>query len=138
MPEAEYEYAARAGTRTAYPSGDDITLNGTVMANCSGCGSKWDLKQPAPLGSFAPNNFGLYDMVGNVLEWTEDCAHGNYKDAPPDGSAWIEGGNCKFRVVRGGSWSTPDTLRSANRIAGATGNRGSDLGFRVARTLDTR
>ena len=59
------------------------------MANCDGCGSKWDDQQTAPVGSFAPNKFGLYDMVGNVLEWTEDCLHENYNGAPADGSAWL-------------------------------------------------
>ena len=71
LTEAEYEYAARAGTETAYPWGDEIG-DGT-MANCDGCGSQWDNKQTAPVGSFAANGFGLYDMVGNVWEWTEDC-----------------------------------------------------------------
>ena len=89
LTEAEYEYATRAGTTTTYPWGDDIKLNGQAMANCDGCGSKWDDKQTAPVGSFAPNKFGLYDMVGNVFEWTEDCVHKNYNGAPTDGSAWL-------------------------------------------------
>ena len=72
LSEAEYEYATRAGTTTVYPWGDDIKLNGQVMANCNGCGSKWDHTQPAPVGSFAPNQFGPYDMIGNVWEWVED------------------------------------------------------------------
>ena len=66
LSEAEYEYAARAGTTTIYPWGDDIKLNGQAMANCRRCGSKWDGEQTAPVGSFAPNNFGLYDIVGNA------------------------------------------------------------------------
>jgi hypothetical protein len=66
LSETEYEYATRAGTQTAYPWGDDITLNDMVMTNCSGCGSQWDTKRTAPVGSFPPNAFGLYDMVGNV------------------------------------------------------------------------
>ena len=69
---AEYEYAMRAGTQTVYPWGDTI---GTNNANCHSCGSQWDAKQTAPVGSFAANGFGLYDMVGNVREWTEDCYH---------------------------------------------------------------
>ena len=88
---AEYEYATRAGTQTAYPWGDAV---GTNNANCHSCGSQWDARQTAPVGSFPPNGFGLYDMVGNVREWTEDCYHDTYSDAPKDGSAWIEGGNC--------------------------------------------
>ena len=109
-----------------------------TMANCDGCGSQWDSKQTAPVGSFAPNQFGLYDMVGNVWEWTEDCCHDNYDGAPADGSAWIEGGDCKSRIVRGGSWvSSPGYLRSAIRSRSTTDIRGNDLGFRVGRTLST-
>jgi formylglycine-generating enzyme required for sulfatase activity len=138
LSEAEYEYAARAGTTTAYPWGDDIKLNGQAMANCSGCGSKWDSTQTAPVGSFPPNKFGLYDMAGNVFEWTEDCVHNNYNGAPADGLAWITGGDCTNRSIRGGPWNvTPDGLRSARRGRGTTDGRDSLLGFRVARTLLT-
>ncbi len=133
LTEAEYEYAARAGTQTAYPWGDDIGKNN---ANCNACGSKWDGKQTAPVGSFAPNQFGLYDTVGNVYGWVEDCVHGNYNGAPTDGSAWIEGGNCKNRTLRGGSWNlTPAVLRSAHRSGASADVRSFNLGFRVARTL---
>jgi formylglycine-generating enzyme required for sulfatase activity len=112
LSETEYEYAARAGTQTAYPWGDDIGKNN---ANCTACGSKWDRRQTAPVGSFAANGFGLYDMVGNVGEWVEDCYHENYLGAPIDGSAWTSE-NCGHRVTRGGSWLTvPDGLRSASR-----------------------
>ena len=138
LSEAEYEYATRAGTTTTYPWGDDIKLNGQAMANCNGCGSKWDNSQTAPVGSFAHNKFGLYDMVGNVWEWTEDCAHQNYNEAPMDGSAWRKdnGGDCTRRVIRGGSgMSIPDILASAYRLANTTGTRNDDIGFRVARTL---
>ncbi|MGC2079467.1 MAG: formylglycine-generating enzyme family protein [Xanthobacteraceae bacterium] len=130
---AEYEYATRAGTQTAYPWGDAI---GTNNANCHACGSQWDAKQTAPVGSFAANGFGLYDMVGNVREWTEDCYHDSYSGAPTDGSAWIEGGNCYDRVVRGGSFLlAPAFLRSASRYWFTTDYRLRYLGFRVARTL---
>jgi formylglycine-generating enzyme required for sulfatase activity len=136
LSEAEYEYATRAGTTTAYPWGNDIGKNN---ANCNGCGSKWDKGQTAPVGSFAPNKFGLYDMVGNVFGWTQDCAYDNYNGAPTDGSAWIEDSNCKYRVVRGGSWFlTPDNLRSAARVWLASGGRNlSLLGLRLGRTLLT-
>jgi formylglycine-generating enzyme required for sulfatase activity len=100
LTEAEYEYATRAGTQTAYPWGDDIGKNN---ANCDGCRSPWDGKRTAPVGSFAANAFGLYDMVGNVWAWTEDCWHDNYNGAPADGLAWASG-DCSRRVVRGGSW----------------------------------
>jgi formylglycine-generating enzyme required for sulfatase activity len=138
LSEAEYEYATRAGTETAYPWGDDIKLNGEAMANCSGCGSQWDNKQTAPVGSFAGNRFGLYDMVGNVWEWTEDCWHNGYGGAPADGSPWTRStsGDCSFRVIRGGTWGyDPGVVRSASRSSSPSGNRLSLLGFRVARTL---
>ena len=133
LSEAEYEYATRAGTTAAYPWGDDIGENN---ANCIGCGSRWDDKQTAPVGSFSPNKFGLFDMVGNVWEWTEDCAFGSYDGAPTDGSARTGSGDCNFRVVRGGAWSyDPVDLRSAYRLGYHPDARGNNLGFRVARTL---
>jgi formylglycine-generating enzyme required for sulfatase activity len=143
LTEAEYEYATHAviettATETAYPWGNDIELNGKAMANCRGCGSEWDGKT-APVGSFSPNKFGLYDMVGNVYEWVEDCYHPNYKDAPGDGSDWTAGcPDNNIRVVRGGSWSyTPGSLRSAGRGRTTADVRGDNVGFRVARTLVT-
>lgn len=134
LSESEYEYAARAGTATVYPWGDDI---GNNNANCKGCGSQWDAKQTAPVGSFAPNRFGLNDMVGNVFEWTEDCVHDSYDGAPTDGSAWVTDGYCDTHVIRGGSWlSPPENLRSADRVWLTSFDRqDSGLGFRVARTL---
>jgi formylglycine-generating enzyme required for sulfatase activity len=76
-------------------------------------------------------------MVGNVWEWVEDCWHANYNGAPTDGSAWIEGGNCTYRVVRGGAWgSSPDDLRSADRIGVTIDDRSGYLDFRLARTLN--
>jgi len=134
--EAEYEYATRAGTQTVYPWGDDIRLDNSAMANCNSCGSKWDNSTTSPVGSFPPNKFGLYDMVGNVWEWTEDCWHVNYNDAPTDGSAWTTGADCSDHVIRGGSRiDHPILLRSANRGALHPGVRLNYLGFRVARTL---
>jgi formylglycine-generating enzyme required for sulfatase activity len=135
LSESEYEYAARAGTRTAYPWGDEIKLNDQAMADCNGCGSQWDGNQTASVGSFSANAFGLYDMVGNVWEWTEDCWRDNYKEAPADGSPRTSG-DCSRRVVRGGAWNhDPDKLRSAYPLEIFDASRGSDLGFRVARTL---
>ncbi len=133
LSESEYEYATRAGTQTAYPWGNAV---GTNKATCHACGSQWDARQTAPVGSFSANRFGLYDMVGNVREWTEDCYHDSYTGAPADGSAWINGANCYDRVVRGGSWLTaPAFLRSASRYWFTTDYRLRYLGFRVARTL---
>jgi formylglycine-generating enzyme required for sulfatase activity len=133
LTEAEYEYAARAGSTMVYPWGDDIGLNN---ANCKGCGSRWDNTQTAPVGSFAANGFGLFEMIGNVWEWVEDCVNENYQGAPTDGSAWTKDGDCKTRIVRGGSWNnTPVNLRSANRVGTSVGFRDNLLGFRIARTL---
>ncbi len=130
--EAEWEYAARAGSTTRYWWGND---SGKNNANCGGCGSRWDGKQTAPVGSFRPNDFGLSDTAGNVWEWVEDCWNENYHGAPSDGSAWL-GGNCSNRVLRGGSWSDiPRDLRSAYRLRIRTGYLYDYLGFRVARTL---
>jgi formylglycine-generating enzyme required for sulfatase activity len=135
LSEAEYEYAARGGTETKYQWGDDIKLGGNAMANCVDCGSQWDGKRTAPVGSFAPNGFGLYDMVGNVFQWTTDCWHDSYSSAAADGSPWTSG-DCNRHVVRGGSWhATTDLLRSAYRLDYFSVNRFSALGFRVARTL---
>jgi formylglycine-generating enzyme required for sulfatase activity len=132
LSEAEWEYAARAGSQMAYPWGDEI---GKGNANCGSCGSEWDHKQTTPVGQFPANDFGLHDMQGNVWEWVEDCYHGNYNGAPTDGSAWTTG-DCSLRVVRGGSWYVnPENLRSARRIRGTTDDPSIDLGFRVGRTL---
>jgi formylglycine-generating enzyme required for sulfatase activity len=111
LSEAEWEYAARAGTQTTYPWGNQI---GKGNAVCVGCGSKWDGKQPAPVGSLAPNAFGLYDMAGNLREWVEDCYQQSYSGAPKDGSAWTPD-PCHYRDVRDGSWGYPELPRSAAR-----------------------
>jgi len=132
LTEAEYEYTARAGSQTAYPWGADL---GNNNANCNSCGSEWDNKQTAPVGSFGPNKFGLYDVVGNVWEWVEDCYNADYADAPLDGTAWTSG-NCNLRVVRGGSWSAgPRNLRSAARYEVSTDLRDRRFGFRIGRIL---
>jgi formylglycine-generating enzyme required for sulfatase activity len=143
LTETEYEYVTRAGTQTTYPWGDAI---GSGNAHCKDCGSEWDYNQTVPVGSFAANGFGLYDMVGNVYEWTEDCWHDNYNGAPTDGSAWMcddkvrnaplscrEGGNCIGHVLRGGTWSADD-VRSASRRWSTNVDRQGSTGFRVART----
>jgi formylglycine-generating enzyme required for sulfatase activity len=134
LSEAEYEYAARAGAQTEFPWGNDIDLNGKPMANYHGCGSEWD-NQTAPVASFPANSFGLYDMVGNTWEWTEDLWNESYEGAPADGSPWTSG-DLSLRVVRGGSWDQgPGALRPVTRFRANQSAAGSILGFRVARTL---
>ncbi len=131
--EAEWEYAARAGTQSAYWWGDEIGRNRT---NCDGCGSEWDDSKPAPVGAFSPNPFGLHDMLGNVWEWLEDCWHDDYDGAPADGSAWLsdDGGP---RGVRGGSWAVdPEHLRSALRYGASPEDQLDSLGFRLVRDFD--
>lgn len=133
LTEAEWEYAARAGTTTAYYWGDDRRKG---MANCDGCGSEWDNQQTAPVGSFPPNPFGLYDMAGNVLQWTEDCYHENYNGAPTDGSAW-KGRICDARMMRGGSWfNSTYYIRASQRFIVSPHFRANNAGFRVAKTLE--
>jgi formylglycine-generating enzyme required for sulfatase activity len=132
LSEAEFEYAARARTLKAYPWGNEIGKNN---ANCADCGSQWDNVEPSPVGSFKANEFGLYDMHGNVWQWLEDCYHRDYEGTPQDGSAWIEGGDCSRHIVRGGSWGDSSRdLRSASRGWNATGLRTTHQGFRAART----
>ena len=132
LSEAEFEYAARSGTETAYYWGNEV---GKGNADCYNCGSIFDNKQAAPVGSFPANAFGLYDMAGNVWQWTEDCLHDSYNGAPDNGSAWTSK-NCKRHVLRGGAWLSQFLLtRSASRIRPATGERGAAIGFRIARTL---
>jgi len=133
LTEAEWEYAARAGATSIYYWGDQI---GTNNADCLHCGSQWDGQKPAPVGSFRPNKFGLYDMAGNVWQWVEDCYHSTYDNAPADGSAWMTGGTCASHMARSGAWDySPPRLRSADRDGYATSTKVFYLGFRLARTL---
>jgi formylglycine-generating enzyme required for sulfatase activity len=134
--EAEWEFAARGGTKTARWWGDAI---GTNRADCNGCGSPWDDKLLADVDSFAPNPFGLYGMLGNAWQWTADCWHVNYKGAPTDGSVWV-GKDCARHVIRGGSWDNlPVFVRSASRSGSVTDGGEYDYssltGFRVTRDL---
>ncbi|MES1981418.1 MAG: SUMF1/EgtB/PvdO family nonheme iron enzyme [Pseudomonadota bacterium] len=113
--EAEWEFAARAGTATEYYWGNEI---GSNNANCAGCGSRWDGEQTAPAGNFAANGYGLHDMLGNVWQWTNSC--------------WD--GNCAKRVIRGGSWKlVPQYLSAVNRGRRIAWSRDYDLGFRLVR-----
>ena len=132
--EAEWEYAARAGTTTRYSWGDEIGVN---RANCRSCGSEWDNEQTSPVESFEPNAFGLYDMHGNVWEWVADCYHYNYKGAPADGSAWTTGCDEAKAVLRGGSWNfNPRGLRAAYRGRSSPSLRVGNGGFRLVQDLN--
>jgi formylglycine-generating enzyme required for sulfatase activity len=129
LSEAEWEYAARAGTTSPYSFGGDEAVLGDYV---------WYDKnsdiRTHPVGEKKANAFGLFDMHGNVWEWVEDC-YDSYDRTPIDGSAWTKG-DCSRRVARGGSWvDNPRDLRSAGRFGFATDNRNSGLGFRVGRTL---
>jgi formylglycine-generating enzyme required for sulfatase activity len=139
LTEAEYEYAARAGTRTAFPWGDDV---GKGNANCLpiSCLAEAIVAKPLPVGSFVPNAFGLFDMVGNMGTWTQDCVHYNYQGAPIDGSPWTDE-ICHFsvpsiRVVRGGNFrSLPAQVRSATRSNQRADQSSDFAGFRIVRTI---
>jgi formylglycine-generating enzyme required for sulfatase activity len=138
LSEAEREYAARAGTRTAFWWGPTISprqanYNGTYVY---GNGPTGEYRQrTVPVDSFRSNRWDIFQVHGNVWEWTQDCWHENYAGAPADGSPW-ETGRCDYRIVRGGSWTTyPGDLRSAQRGRFIIEFRSDSLGFRVARTL---
>ena len=153
LTEAEWEYAARGGTATRWFWGDQASdlqcqyANGADKSALSEPELAPDRDNPAnfakcddhfphsaPVGSFQPNKFGLYDMVGNVWQWVEDC-YGPYKDPNQDASVAVEQPKCNQRVLRGGSWRVnPRNLRSANRNRNAPGYRLNTVGFRVART----
>ena len=127
LSEAEWEHVARAGSRTKYPWGNDIDSS---KANYGGSG-----RGTRPVGSYGANAFGLYDTVGNVWEWTEDCSNGSYTGAPSDGKAWTTG-YCRSRALRGGSWlNEPRIVRSASRKGGSISRRATNVGFRIARTI---
>lgn len=152
LTEAEWEYAARAGTSSPWIWGTeanascdqaniaDLAFEGGVppgkdkvwnsYADCDD-GSAYTAKA----GSRQPNAFGLHDMIGNAWEWTEDCWNASHAGAPADGRARLTG-VCTYRVARGGSWfNNPRNARSAIRNRDASANRTGNLGFRLARTL---
>jgi formylglycine-generating enzyme len=142
--EAEWEYAARAGTSTRWYWGEGLGV-ACEYGNVSDAAAKtsyahWvtfecDDGHPytAPVGRFKPNAFGLHDVIGNAWEWTEDCWNESYRGAPKDGSSWLQG-NCAKRVARGTSWLTgPRFSRVTFRLDNISGYRMVQFGFRVAR-----
>ena len=150
LSESEWEYAACGRTTTPRywdkrDSGQCGNANGADESLKTHYSDWFELTASCDDGSahtseagrYGPNEFGLYDMLGNAREWVEDCWHRDYGDAPTDGSAWADGGTCELRVLRGGSWlDGPGGVRSSTRDRGTTGIRFSANGFRVARALD--
>ncbi|MCW8891276.1 MAG: SUMF1/EgtB/PvdO family nonheme iron enzyme [Sedimenticola sp.] len=130
--EAEWEYAAAAGTDSPYWWGFDV---GEGKANCFNCGSQWDGVSTAPVGRFDSNPYGLNNTAGNVMEWVDDCYHNSYEGAPTDGSSWLES-DCRERVIRGGAFNKPgESLRSTKRGRHDADAKLFVLGFRVARDI---
>ncbi len=132
LSESEWEYVARAGTTASFWWGIKV---GSSNAHCFDCNSEYTTSKPAKVGTYKPNQLGLYDTAGNLFEWVHDCYHRNYNDAPTDGSVW-EGGDCKVRVARGGAYRSPaNSMRSENREKFPS-NRGQyNVGIRLARDL---
>ena len=132
LTEAEWEYAARAGSTARFAFGDDegqLDRHAWYNRNSD--------NRTQPVGQKLANSFGLHDMHGNVAEWVEDPWHENYDGAPTDGSAWEKDGDASRRVVRGGSYvNNPPGLRAASRFRSTSGTRNFIFGFRLARTLN--
>jgi len=127
LSEAEWEYTARGGSTTAYPWGN-TQVNFDVYA--------WhnQVKLTQQVGLKKPNQYGLYDMIGNVWEWTQDCWNGNYIGAPTDGSAWASG-DCSQRVLRGSGIYLSNGLSTTQRISFKAASTYKGYGFRVAKDL---
>ena len=136
LSESEREYVARAGSTTPFWWGSATSTGQANYDGTSTYGKQGEYrKETVPVDSFQPNPFGLYQVHGNVWEWTEDCYHDSYNGAPLDGSAWTTG-DCSRRVLRGGSWvDPPKNLRSAYRLRFITDFRSLIFGFRLGRTL---
>lgn len=132
--EAEWEYAARSGSQSAFWWGNELSPQRAV---CDECGSLWDGKKPAPVGSLAANPWGFHDLNGNVDEWVQDCYSDTYLGHPSDGSARTQT-NCNFRSMRGGSWfDISRVIRSASRYRHPPNTSRNTWGFRVALDLNS-
>lgn len=147
LSEAEWEYVARAGTRTArywgetdreqcrFANGYDASGLVEVGLDLESVGCRDRQGKTGPVGTYMPNGFGLYDVLGNAREWVDDCENGSYQGSPTDGSSWYSG-DCTRRLLRGGAWADgPMELRSAHRTGSWIDFRHSYYGFRVARTI---
>lgn len=139
LSEAEWEYAARAGTTTEYNTGDTLTQadakfhdGETHFPTRKG---NWKVKT-VPVGLYAPNAFGVYDIHGGIAERLIDCWHPSYVGAPTDGSAWIADGDCSKRLTRGGGWNQRlKSERIAQRFGYPNGGRSVSYGFRIAKSI---
>ncbi|MGA1797237.1 formylglycine-generating enzyme family protein [Sphingomonas sp. 4RDLI-65] len=128
LSEAEWEHAGRAGTTGWWYFGNAITPDNANYAK--------NRDRTAPVGSYPPNAFGLYDMTGNTAQWVQDCYHNGYEGAPADGSPWLKDADCAVRNVRGGGWDLQAwSVRIAQRIGDPIAIKNTHLGFRVARDL---
>ena len=128
LTEAEWEYVARAGTRTRYPWGNGVDGSRARYASRDGT---------VPVGSYAPNDFGVHDTAGNVWEWVADCWQKDYAGAPATGAARTGDDDCGPRPRRGGSWrSIAGVVRSAVRYWSTRDHRTDAIGYRLARNLD--
>jgi len=128
--EAQWEYAALADTRSRYWWGREL---GSGRAHCFDCGSGLNPRAPTRVGRFPPSLYGLHDTAGNVSEWVRDCWHADYRDAPTDGSVW-DGGDCSYRVARGGSFlNTGKSVRPKARARWKSQQSFDSVGFRVVR-----
>lgn len=131
--ESQWEYAAGTGARSSFWWGYEEEPN---RAHCFGCGTGLDPRKPTRVGSFGPNSFGVYDTAGNVAEWVRDCWHDNYDNAPATDEVW-EGGDCTFRVVRGGSYSSPpQSIRHAKRDKFKSDALYDNIGIRILREMN--
>ncbi len=130
--EAEWEYAARAGTETRYPWGNAMVSG---KASCKGCGEPVSMQNPPAVEAYPPNPFGLFGMGGGVAEWVGDCWHPNYQDAPRIGANAWDAPDCRERVLRGGSWvADAKYLRPSSRDSYDASVRYPTHGLRLART----
>ncbi len=128
--EAQWEYAARAGTETPYFWGNNV---GEDNAHCFDCKTGLNPRVPTKVGRFKPNAFGLFDTSGNVMEWTRDCFNKNYNGAPGDDGVF-DGGDCNVRVTRGGAYgNTGKSLRSAARARRPSSKGNDETGIRLVR-----
>lgn len=131
--EAEWEYLARAGSKTDYWWGSSPGIN---RANCFNCSSQWDGRVTAPVGTFRPNDYNIYNTAGNVMEWVQDCYRPNYRHSSGDATPWERSG-CTSRTARGGAYNRPaQSMRSSKREEIDQSTAIPNLGFRVVRDIN--